>query len=140
MKDNKLTDKEIIEALEGWMMCLFAASEHFNLQMNREENLLQSAIDLIKRQQETIETLRGCIERHHIIRKDGKSPLSLLTAEIRAEAIKEFAERLQEKADDIGIDEDGFLFTISAEWETWFRVGDWCEEIIDNLVKEKAGD
>ena len=95
MKDNKLTDKEIIEALEGWMMCLFAASEHFNLQMNREENLLQSAIDLIKRQQETIETLRGCIERHHIIRKDGKSPLSLLTAEIRAEAIKEFAERLR---------------------------------------------
>ena len=61
-------------------------------------------------------------------------------SEIRAEAIKEFAERLQEKADDIGIDEDGFLFTISAEWKTWFRVGDWCEEIIDNLVKEMVGD
>ena len=58
---------------------------------------------------------------------------------IKSEAIKEFAERLQEKADDIGIDEDGFLFTISAEWKTWFRVGDWCEEIIDNIVKEMVG-
>ena len=140
---NKLTPEEIKKALE----CCTPENESclncplIDVSVPECAGILYKAtIDLINRQQETIETLRGCIERHHIIRKDGKSPLSLLTAEIRAEAIKEFAERLQEKADDIGIDEDGFLFTISAEWETWFRVGDWCEEIIDNLVKEKAGE
>ena len=69
-----------------------------------------------------------------------KEDIGIAKGYARIEAIKEFAERLQEKADDIGIDEDGFLFTISAEWKTWFRVGDWCEEIIDNLVKEMVGE
>jgi hypothetical protein len=82
--------------------------------------LFEYVVDLINRQQETIKTLRNCVEQHHIIRKDGKSPLSLLTEEIKAEAIKEFAERLKSR-----------LITV-----TYMNFDD----TIDNLVKEMVGE
>ena len=145
-----MTDKEIIKALEccgdeeelHWCTeCPYYDKENDFCQ----EDLHRDALDLISRQQAEIERLQnesiGNCELAISMRNDNnlKGDCSYCIDKAKAEAIKEFAERLQEKADDIGIDEDGFLFTISAEWKTWFRVGDWCEEIINNLVKEMVG-
>ena len=90
-----MTDKEIIKALEccaDLFDCISCPCKDFCGDLGK---LQQNALDLINRQQATIETLRNCVEQHHIIRKDGKSPLSLLTAEIRAEAIKEFKNKVE---------------------------------------------
>ena len=132
---EKLTPEEIKKGLEccgspegdSCFYCPFSGSplEYCTTKLHTE------AVALINRQQAEIERLQT---------EDNQfADIGKMYSEIRAEAIKEFVERLQEKADDIGIDEDGFLFTISAEWKTWFRVGDWCEEIIDNIVKEMVG-
>ena len=130
MTDKKFTDEEIIKAL----MC------HFNEELDEEpfqcvdcplyndtspsctEALKSYVLDLINRQKETIETLRKCVEQHHIIRKDSKSPLSLLTEEIRAEAYKEFAERLKKE-------------TLSDRGYDILQQG-----TIDNLLKEMVGE
>ena len=131
-------------------------------------NKVETLISIINRQQAEIEGLNHSIDTLGRVKEQLKENLSETEAKYQKEitrldallvcknkvirgleksfenaydgAIKEFAARLQEKADDIGIDEDGFLFTISAEWKTWFSVGDWCEEIIDNLVKEMVGE
>jgi hypothetical protein len=58
----------------------------------------------------------------------------------RAEAIKEFAERLKAESVYLGIDSDCFICTDVGEWKTWETVGEWCEETIDNLVKEMVGE
>jgi hypothetical protein len=139
MKENKLTPEEIKKALE----CCTPSNESclncplIDVSVPECARILYKAtIDLINRQQAEIERLTINMNAFGLGMKQEKERADT----IRAEAIKEFVEKLQEKADDIGIDEDGFLFTISAEWKIWFRVGDWCEEIIDNLVKEMAGD
>ena len=102
-----MTDKEIIKALE---ICILGDCEICNCRCGSvgdcRDTLNKHSLDLINRQQETIKTLRNCVEQHHIIRKDGKSPLSLLTEEIKAEAIKEFAERLKELYTDENITDD----------------------------------
>ena len=97
-----MTDKEIIKAKELIKMLQEAYIAYYDTSKGVPYNIdeilresafcLENALKEINRQQETIETLRGCIERHHIIRKDGKSPLSLLTAEIRAEAEQKLME------------------------------------------------
>lgn len=122
MAEIKLTPEEIKKALE---CCEGESPDCTNCPANKYEagkcfDLVKiQAVAVMNSQQETIEILRKCIEQHHIIRKDGKSPLSLLTAEIKAEATKEFAERLKEITDKEG-------------WT------DSCE--IDNLVKEMVGE
>nr|DAE65468.1 MAG TPA: hypothetical protein [Caudoviricetes sp.] len=106
MSDKKLTDEEIIKTLER---CVKRGNRNYDTDI---------VLDFINRQKETIETLRKCVEQHHIIRKDSKSPLSLLTEEIRAEAYKEFAERLKKE-------------TLSDKGYDILQQG-----TIDNLLKE----
>ena len=110
MSDKKLTDEEIIKRLER---CVKRGNRNYDTDI---------VLDFINRQKETIETLRKCVEQHHIIRKDSKSPLSLLTEEIRAEAYKEFAERLKKE-------------TLSDKGYDILQQG-----TIDNLLKEMVGD
>lgn len=110
MSDKKLTDEEIIKTLER---CVERGNRNYDTDI---------VLDFINRQKETIETLRKCVEQHHIIRKDSKSPLSLLTEEIRAEAYKEFAERLKKE-------------TLSDKGYDILQQG-----TIDNLLKEMVGD
>ena len=94
---SKMTDEQIKKALEVCSItnmvleCKDCPYDTFNAR-NCTTKLCKDALDLINRQQKTIKTLRNCVEQHHIIRKDGKSPLSLLTEEIKAETIKKFAE------------------------------------------------
>ena len=110
MTDNKLTDEEIIKRLER---CVKRGNRNYDTDI---------VVDLINRQKETIETLRKCVEQHHIIIKDSKSPLSLLTEEIRAEAYKEFAERLKKE-------------TLSDRGYDILQQG-----TIDNILKEMVGE
>ena len=58
--------------------------------------LIPKLVDLINRLQAENDTLRTCVEQIPLIRKDGKSPLSLLTAEIKAEAYKEVLAKVNE--------------------------------------------
>ena len=137
-----MTDNEIIKALE---CCCFTDDENNCCTCPLSDDsgklcvgvLVKNALDLINRQQETIETLRNCIEQHHIIRKDGKSPLSLLTEEIKAEAIKEFAERLKEicRKRQYVITEKTNFGVINKQY---LQVVDKSD--IDNLVKEMVGE
>lgn len=58
-------------------------------------------------------------------------------ANARAEAIKEFAERLNKEAEKVYIDREGDF--VEAHNEIYYTVADWCKETSDNLVKEMAG-
>lgn len=124
---EKLTPEEIKKALG---CCAGESPNCSDCPANRYEAgkcfdiVKVQAVSVMNSQQETIKTLRKCVEQHHIIRKDGKSPLSLLTAEIRAEAIKEFAERLKEH-----LKGNGGLYCVTT-----------MNAKIDILVKEMVGE
>lgn len=120
MTDKKITDEEIIKALEDYIK--ENEFEYFHSNIMGEYPLIRKSLDLINRQKETIETLRKCVEQHHIIRKDSKSPLSLLTEEIRAEAYKKFAEKLKKEA----LSDRGYDILQQGT--------------IDNLLKEMVGE
>ena len=64
-----------------------------------------------------------------IIRKDGKSPLSLLTAEIRAEAIKECIEKLK----DLSYESD--LYDRNERWVRAVTIDE-----LDEAYKEMVGE
>lgn len=125
---NKLTDAEVKKALEDKIEFKnFDENEYAVIDIEK----LKNALDLINRYEaeverlkEDIKILRVSVEQAPLIRKDGKSPLSLLTAEIKAEAYKEFAERFKKKLSQ--------KYTTSL-WKVY------CEEI-DNLLKEIIGE
>ena len=85
---NKLTDTDVKKALECAIRndcdcnCVFLLP-----------NKVQDALDLINRLQAENETLRDVVKQNHLIRNNGKSPLSL----IKAEAYKEFAEEVNKE-------------------------------------------
>lgn len=55
----------------------------------------------------------------------------------KAEAVKEFAERLKKEAENVGIDREGdFIFSDSGTFEFYSTVAEWCKEVTDILVKE----
>ena len=72
------------------------------------------------------ETLRGVVKQNHLIRENNKSPLALLTTEIKAEAYKEFAEKLLD-AYEIWTDNDELEYQYVAE-------------LVYNLLKELVGE
>ena len=106
----------------------------------------------IERLKEENNVMRDCIDQKHIVRKGGKSPLSLLTAQIKAEAYKEFAERLKkeiyealksnykarsERIDKYNIGEtDEFISYCGGKIDCLRGL----EDFIDNLLKELVGE
>ena len=154
MTDKRYTDEEIVKALE---CCLCDNSECLQCQ-NKElckiecDELATETIDLINRQKETIETLRKCVEQHHIIRKDSKSPLSLLTKEIRVEAYKEFAKEVNEEIKKAYNNNSGVLrehlekhkekpdFEFVAAIQGKMNTLRGLDDFIDNLLKEMVGE
>lgn len=95
-----MTDREIVKALE------FCGKLHIeNIDSFCNEcifkgkamcigYLCDNSIDLINRLQAENETLRDVVKQNHLIRNNGKSPLSL----IKAEAYEEFIDKFLEKA------------------------------------------
>ena len=125
-----MTDNEIIKALEccktgddckGCPYCvngLYTCGEHFNEDM----------LDLINRQKAEIENMNNLV----VYNATCATKLQLKLVEAKAEAVKEFAERLKEKAVDVGIcDAQGNGYGGA----TVILIGD-----IDNLVKEMVGE
>ena len=108
-----MTDNEIIKALED---CA-------KISKGKCGDMTAGALDLINRQKAEIERLKGKVNL--LMKYDERRDISLharLTEKARAEATKEFAERLKTKASD-------FEFG-KAVWVVY----------IDNLVKEMVGD
>ena len=120
MPDKKLNDNEIIKALECCSVGTFACDEQcpcFHSKSNLKINscrfeLICDALDFINRQQEEIEALVA-----------GQKTLQKYIAKAKAEAVKEFAERLKEKS-----------FKTIRNYGLTKDVVEVCD--IDNLVKE----
>lgn len=122
MTDKKLTDEEIVKALE---CCLCDNSECLQCQ-NKElckiecDELATETIDLINRQKAEIEELKNYVNRC----KSGKEHWVKCLLEKPNEAIKEFAERLKKRQE---------LFNYLG-----FDKIEKCaaEAVIDNLLEE----
>lgn len=112
-----MTDNDIIKALE---CCIEGDCDNcpWDEQTACNEYMKQDALDLINRQKANVEGLTNAVKY-----------LNEQLSSAKAEAVKEFAERLKEKA----------LTTIrSGQYITQLGVVD-CYDI-DNLVKEMVGE
>ena len=116
----QMSDNEIIKALEccGEMHECSVCPRYDRSNDFCMEDLHADALDLINRQKAEIERLRGSTIVNNIMKSQR------IKREAKAEAVKEFAERLKEKAIT--------YYTIIGHWVS---VKD-----IDNLVKEMVGD
>ena len=119
MTDKKLTDSEIIEALEccgdPYDICAHCPIPNdIKGDCRCCEHLANNAHDLITRQQAEIERLKG---RVNLLEAEIYAPIK---AKARAEAVKEFAARLK-----CGVPQETGVIRCSD---------------IDDLVKEMVGD
>lgn len=131
---NKLTNKEIIKALEYCKDCSANLNveiiDFITRQKTENENLkvenqsLRSAANSLKMHYEEAQAKIERLKKELMKCKLEKEMLHQTVEEIKSEAYKEFAERLKEYAT------QGF-------WETDAYVG---TEQIDNLLKETMGD
>lgn len=124
MTDKKLSDKNIIKALEccgreSCFGCPYRGKCHLGNPM------ITDSIDLITRQQTEIERLNKEIQ----ITKDAYTMLQTKIEIIKSEAVKEFAERLKEKSEIV------HLFFVHTGEHYMVDIDD-----IDNLVKEMVGE
>ena len=141
MTENKLTDKEIIKGLEH---CKRPTGQHdcdncpyVDSRGVCTTNMLNDTLDLINRQQAEIEKQK----RKTDVVVENYQNLCDRYIEARAEAIKEFAERLREKAEFVGIDQEGdFLYSEFDEFQLHDSVADVIEFLSKIAIKEMVGD
>ena len=112
-----MTDNEIIKALEEMV-----EYPHYY----EEGQILKNVLDLINRQKAEIEKLKALAE-NGASAIDTNNRLVQKFAEIKSEAVKEFAERLKEKS-----------FKAIRNYGLTKDVVEVCD--IDNLVKEMVGE
>ena len=124
-----MTDNEIIKALEehsekGWFDFIHSCS------WECITNTLNSVVDLINRQKAEIERLQNKVEE---LAEVLSNSVRIRYAEVKAEAIKEFAERLKDYQDiegyDAFLDKDIYSSHIKIEIDELY-----------NLVKEMVGE
>ena len=134
-----MTDNEIIKALECCANATHKDCKNCPLFVvdGCVKTMSTNALDLINRQQVEIERLKNQVNR--LKKYDERRDIALhsrLIAEARAEAIKEFAERLKEELlyCVTVIEGDGAIVTnLGYEKED-------VNETIDNLIKEMVGE
>ncbi|MBQ8893388.1 MAG: hypothetical protein IJ043_03155 [Clostridia bacterium] len=125
-----MTDNEIVKALECCANnpndCICTESKCPLFGQKCIDILSKDALDLINRQKAEIERLKsGCkklVEKQNLYKENIQATREYQIEQAKAEAIKEFAERLKKEA--------------------FFDTG-WCVmpvDCIDNLVKEMVGD
>ena len=134
MPDNKLTDNEIVRALECCASAEYQCQKCTLYGKCYDGMVCEEALDLINRQKVEIESLKReipnrkyatCVKvRNGMIYTKTLDDYDWLIGDISAEAIKEFAERLKET-----FPQDDFLRSTKR-----------ISEDIDNLVKEMVGD
>ena len=140
MTDKKLTDEEIIKALEGAILnAKWCDSKVWSIEIYK----LESALDLINRQKAEIERLENALlalmNYLNIIGCD-KSDVSFIKiatdlnkqirADIKSQSVKEFAERLKKYMD------IGHLRPSSEICFSELMVA----KLIDNFLKEMVGE
>lgn len=126
MTDKKLTDEEIIKALEDYIK--ENEFEYFHSNMMGEYPLIRKSLDLINRQKAEIERLQ---KENYLLSRNADTAFQdglnecrqLFVHEIKAGAYKEFVERLKERKTQSIMDK---------------RI--CTNEMIDNLLKEMAGE
>ena len=122
--DKKLTDEEIISSLE--LIATTRNCDECKIRnckwgtCNCSQITANAALDLINRQKEEIEKLKGSTIVSNIMESQR------IKREAKAEAYKEFAERLKEKAQ-IADCFDSYNMVVGTHF-------------IDNLVKEMVGE
>ncbi len=141
-----MTDNEIIKALECCEQTIlpYCSSCSYNKMSGCSKKLKQDALDLINRQRAEIERYEK--ENHEkfnkwmLLDKRTKERYAELyevaKGVVRAEAVKEFAERLKEEMADKKykyVTETNYSKTVNA-------VVDACIITTDNLVKEMVGE
>lgn len=141
MTDKKLTDEEIIKALEDYIK--ENEFEYFHSNMVGEYPLIRKSLDLINRQKSEIERLKECpkcvyecvgeITEYCV---QGPCPNFKTVEQIKTEAYKEFAMKLQAFCKRI----------IAQKWNekaapiSWsYAYADFIDDI-DNLLKEMVGE
>ncbi len=145
MIDDKLTDEEIIKGLKDSIEKCYIASPLLNMKFDRENNLLQYAIDLINRQQTEIEDITNkleCLLCHATGSRLSYSTYPLETMyygvndyiedccdEARTEAVEEFMDLFEEKINEID-------FPKYAVVEKMLVI---CKQIMNDTVKEMVG-
>ena len=99
--------------------------------------LIKDTLNLINRQKAEIERLQNTLD--DIL---DRQPILVERSEkyAKAEAVKEFVERLKAESVYLGIDTDCCICTVIGEWKTWETVGEWCEEAADKIYKEMVGE
>ena len=164
MTDNKLTDREIVKALEccGEMECSKCPMNYDDCEERDFDNLVKRAIPIFNRLQAENERLRKELEteKNQVIRLESQIGrlLSMNQAKLdtihdlqeennwynetlnttKAEAYKEFAERLKnEIISDTAYGCDTNQHTGYYDYQ--IKIGD-IPEYIDNLLKELVGD
>lgn len=133
MTDKKITDEDIISSLE-----IIATTRNCNEckirnckwgTCNCEQITANAALDLINRQKTEIEKLKKEKDEYaYLYDKHVNTAFS----HIKAEAVKEFADRLEENISD-------GCHIVSDEEYCGFDCGD-IHKCIDNLLKEMVGD
>lgn len=116
-----MTDEQIVKALErcgNIGLCRDCPYYHFNSKrgLGCHNNLMLDALDLIKRQQAEIEELKA--DKEALI--NGQLTIQKMYIEARNKAVREFAEKLKEKATSTFYEERKYVDT----------------EDIDELVRE----
>ena len=124
-----MTDNDIVKALEcctnePTLNCRNCPYEE-SCNMGRSD-MQKAALDLINRQKAEIERLNGCVKTEEEVRVIAKETIRVGVNSIRAEAIKEFAERLKNC-----IHEDMPSICDRAGY-----IAEDLPDSIDNLVKE----
>ena len=125
MSDKKFTDEEIIKALEDYIK--ENEFEYFHSNIMGEYPLIRKSLDLINRQKSEIERLQKEVNLVSIQFQD----LQERTNEVKAEAYKEFAEKLKRHID------VGHL--ISPSEDICFSEV-LVVKIVDRVLKEMVGE
>ena len=134
MNNKKLTDNEIIKALEDEIhLAEYVDSDYCS---NVKLEIIKSALDLITRQQAEIEefmkeTAVTTLLDDAVVYTPTLEDYNKFKKMFKSEAYKEFVERLKEKSGKVEMVCSGAIvqrdYTIS-------------EKTLDNLVKERVGD
>jgi hypothetical protein len=137
-KMEKLTDNEIKKALEccgknTCRECLYNISDD-RFDLTCTTNMAKDALGLINRQQAEIERLSNSAKQWEDTAKD----LFIGKQTAKAEAIKEFAERMNAEAEKVEIDREGDF--VEADFKIYDTVANWCKSTSNNLLKEKVGE
>jgi hypothetical protein len=136
MPDKNLTDAEIVKTVKSY-----------------EEKILANGIkslepfevrEIVERQQEQINRQQAENERlkteNRILSQKRVNLFERLEIidEAKAEAYKEFADRLNKEAEKVDIDREGDF--VSTDDKLYDTVADWCKVTSNNLLKELVGE